>query len=65
MSKDKLYLQLLKKTIRKSCRDSNEIDEVTIKLSNEVTSALNFLDTREEFWKQMKLANAGTRKGNK
>ena len=37
----------------KSGRDSNQIDSITARLSNEVDDALNFLDSREEFWKQM------------
>ena len=37
----------------KSGRDSDQEDPLTIKLSNEVDDALNFLDAREEFWKQM------------
>ena len=36
---------------------ANEVDQVTKKLSNEVDNALQFLDTRQEFWKQMKLAS--------
>ena len=37
--------------------DANEVDLVTKKLANEVENALQFLDSREEFWKQMKLAS--------
>ena len=52
-SKEKSYLKSLKISIVKSGRDSDQEDPLTIQLSNEVDDALNFLDSREEFWKQM------------
>ena len=53
LSKEKSYLKSLKISIVKSGRDSDQEDPLTIQLSNEVDDALNFLDSREEFWKQM------------
>ena len=53
LSREKNYLKALKISIMKSGRDSNQIDSITARLSNEVDDALNFLDSREEFWKQM------------
>ena len=53
LSREKNYLQSLKINIMKSGRDSNQMDSITARLSNEVEDALNFLDSREEFWKQM------------
>ena len=53
LSREKNYLKALKINIMKSGRDSNQIDSITARLSNEVDDALNFLDSREEFWKQM------------
>ena len=53
LSREKNYLKSLKKNIMKSGRDSNQMDSITARLSNEVEDALNFLDSREEFWKQM------------
>ena len=46
-------MKSLKISIVKSGRDSDQEDPLTIQLSNEVDDALNFLDSREEFWKQM------------
>ena len=53
LSREKNYLKSLKINIMKSGRDSNQMDSITARLSNEVEDALNFLDSREEFWKQM------------
>ena len=53
LSREKNYLKALKINIMKSGRDSNQIDSITARLSNEVDDALNFLDSRQEFWKQM------------
>ena len=53
LSKEKSYLKSLKISIVKSGRESDQEDPLTIQLSNKVDDALNFLDSREEFWKQM------------
>ena len=53
LSKEKSYLKSLKISIVKSGRESDQEDPLTIQLSKEVDDALNFLDSREEFWKQM------------
>ena len=54
LSEDKKYLRSLRKTITENI-DSNSMDSVTRRLSQEVEGALQYLNMREELWRQINL----------
>ena len=56
LSEDKRFLRSLGKNISNNMH-SNATTLVTQRLSNEVESALDFLDMREEFWRQLELSS--------